>query len=291
MIIENSALRVEIAEHGAELMSIFDLRRNEELLWNGDKKYWGRRSPILFPYVGKTWQGRVLIDGEHYFPSAHGFARDMDFACEFANGASAVFLLKSNEDTLKVFPFGFELRVGYCLTETGLKVGWSVKNTSEKEMPFTIGGHPAFRFSGSEDSKENYFLEFELAGGKDALTCTLMDLSTGTTYDKYETVPLSDGRLPLSESLFDGDTLILDNSQIISASLYHKDGAHRVTVRCEGFPNFGIWSAKGAPFVCLEPWMGRCDAHGFDSELREKPDVNILAPGREFAVHYTIETL
>ena len=31
---------------------------------------------------------------------------------------------------------------------------------------------------------------------------------------------------------------------------------------CHGFPSFGIWSVPGSPFVCLEPWMGRCDDFG-----------------------------
>jgi len=290
MILENHALRVEISKHGAELMSIFDRRRSAELLWNGDAKYWKRRSPILFPYVGKTWHSQVLIDGEHYHPSAHGFARDRDFEVESHDSESVVFALHSDEETRKVYPFDFCLRIRYALEDAVLRVHWRVDNLSDRDMPFTIGGHPAFCFAGAEDSKEDYFLRFELAGGKDALTCTLMDLSTGTTLDKYDAVPLSGGCLPLSESLFDGDTLILDGAQVLSAGLYHKDGTHRVTVRCGGFPNFGVWSAKGAPFVCLEPWMGRCDSCGFEGELREKPDVNIAAPGASLEFSYTIET-
>jgi len=98
MILENSCLRVEIAEHGAELMSIRRLSTNTELLWNGDPTYWKRRSPILFPYVGKNWQGKALIDGAAYATSAHGFARDRDFVCETADGHSATFLLASDGD-------------------------------------------------------------------------------------------------------------------------------------------------------------------------------------------------
>lgn len=288
MILENSALRVEIAEHGAELMSVFDRRRNAELLWNGDAKYWKRRSPILFPYVGRTWQGKVLIDGEHYFPSAHGFARDRDFVCESSDGESAVFLLRSDAETRKIYPFDFELRASYRLTEAGLKVEWSVKNASDREMAFTIGGHPAFCFAGPEDKKEDYRLRFVLRDGKDALRCSLLDLASGTVRDEYETVPLDDGWLTLSESLFDGDTLVMDGGQVLEVGLYHRDGTHRVGVKCEGFPNFGVWSMPDAPFVCLEPWMGRCDNCGFDRELREKPDVNLVAPGEVFNAAYAI---
>lgn len=290
MILENSTLRVKIAEHGAELMSIRDLSRNEELLWNGDPAHWKRRSPILFPYVGKNWQGKVLIDGATYATSSHGFARDRDFVCEACDASCATFLLVSDADTRRMYPFDFELRITYRLTGSALAVEWNVKNTSSKEMLFTIGGHPAFCFANPSDMKNDYYLKFTLRDGKDELLCSLLDLSSGTVIDQFETVPLKDGCLPLSEELFAGDTLVMDAGQVLSAGLYHKDGSHRITVRCDGFPNFGVWSMPNAPFVCLEPWMGRCDNYGFDRELSEKPNVNRIAPGKTFQAAYTIET-
>lgn len=289
MILENSCLHVEIAEHGAELMSIRRLTDHSELLWNADPAFWKRRSPILFPYVGKNWQGKVLINGETYATSAHGFARDRDFICESFDDTSAVFLLVSDEETKKMYPFDFELRITYRLNGSTLCVEWDVKNTSDCELFFTIGGHPAFCFADSADKKSDYRLKFSLLGGKDELCCSLLDLATGTIIDQFETVALNDGWLSLSEDLFSGDTLVMDEGQVRSVGLYHKNGTHHVTVRCEGFPNFGVWSMPNAPFVCLEPWMGRCDNYGFDKELSEKPNVNRLSPGEIFHAAYTIE--
>lgn len=289
MILENGSLRVEISEHGAELMSIRNLSRNEELLWNGDPAFWKRRSPILFPYVGKNWQGKALINGAVYATSAHGFARDRNFICESADETSAVFLLVSDEKTKEMYPFDFELRVIYRLIEGTLSVHWEVRNTSDCEMLFTIGGHPAFCFANPSDPKSHYSLKFTLKDGKDALRCSLLDLGSGTVINQYETIALNDGWLALSEGLFVGDTLVMDGGQVLSAGLYHRDGSHRVTVRCEGFPNFGVWSMPNAPFVCLEPWMGRCDNYGFDRELSKKPNVNHVLPGETFNAAYTIE--
>ena len=70
MTLTNEYLRVEIADLGAELMSIYDRSADTELLWNGDPTYWKRRSPILFPNVGKTWQNVMRIDGAVYRISA-----------------------------------------------------------------------------------------------------------------------------------------------------------------------------------------------------------------------------
>lgn len=286
MILENRDLYVEIAAHGAELMRICDRRTEAELLWNGDPAYWKRRSPILFPNVGKTFNNEVRINGAVYSTSQHGFARDMDFVCEEASPVRAVFLLRSTAETLECYPFDFELRISYALEGRTLAVTWNVLNLSEKEMSFTIGGHPAFRFDSLSDSKEDYCLQFPRI---QSLRCVLLDPESGTALPEEQIdLPLEGGRLPLSDELFAHDALILDGGQVDEVWLCKKDGAPRIGMRCEGFPNFGIWSVKGAPFVCLEPWAGRCDDRGFARDLSEKPNVNRLASGQHFEKHYTL---
>ena len=59
-------------------------------------------------------------------------------------------------------------------------------------------------------------------------------------------------------------------------------------MKCEGCPNFGIWSVKDAPFVCLEPWMGRADNIGFDRDISEKPGINAVDAGEIFEKEYSI---
>ena len=88
--------------------------------------------------------------------------------------------------------------------------------------------------------------------------------------------------------MFDHDALVFDNGQITKAGITLPDGTPYVEIICDGFPNFGIWSAAGAPFVCLEPWMGRCDNTGYDGELSEKPDINVLDPAKTFEKSYVI---
>ena len=75
--ISNSILTVEISEHGAELQSI--KKNGKEYLWQGDAKFWGRRSPVLFPNVGRVWNDQYRHAGNTYEIGQHGFARDMDF--------------------------------------------------------------------------------------------------------------------------------------------------------------------------------------------------------------------
>lgn len=286
MKLENQRLCVEISELGAEVTRIYDKKNNAELLWEADPVYWKRHSPVLFPNVGKTYRNTVLINGTHYPTSQHGFARDSRFKCICEKADSVSFLLASSEETKEVYPFEFELVITYTLKEKSMCVRWEVRNPGEEDMYFTIGGHPAFRFAGKDEKKTDYILKFP---GKDSLRYILIDPAEAAADPaKVYTLDLDGECCPVTEEMFENDALIFDDGQIEEVWLCHKDGTPYVGMKCEGFPNFGIWSVKDAPFVCLEPWMGRCDNVGFDQELSRKPDVNMAAPGESFSKEYEI---
>lgn len=284
--LENEFLCVEIAEMGAEVTRIYDKTEDNEILWEGNPVYWKRHSPVLFPNVGKTYKNRVLINGTQYPTSQHGFARDNEFTCIEAANEKASFMFRSSEETKEVYPFDFELHINYKLNKKELTVEWQVKNCDDETMYFTIGGHPAFRFAKPEETKADYVLKVP---GKEKLEYVLIDISCGcANVDEIHTLQLSEETYPLSDELFAKDALVVDNGQIEEAWLCHKDGTPYVGVRSAGFPNYGIWSVEGAPFVCLEPWMGRCDNVGFNAELSEKPNVNKVEAGEKFIKDYTI---
>ncbi len=284
--LENEFLCVEIAEMGAEVTRIYDKTEDNEILWEGNPVYWKRHSPVLFPNVGKTYKNRVLINGTQYPTSQHGFARDNVFTCIEAANEKASFMFRSSEETKEVYPFDFELHINYKLNKKELTVEWQVKNCGDETMYFTIGGHPAFRFAKPEETKADYVLKIP---GKEKLEYVLIDISCGcANVDEVHTLQLSEETYPLSDELFAKDALVVDNGQIEEAWLCHKDGTPYVGVRSAGFPNYGIWSVEGAPFVCLEPWMGRCDNVGFNAELSEKPNVNKVEAGEKFIKDYTI---
>ena len=286
MQIQNEYLLIEVADHGAELMRIYDKSRGIELLWNGDPTFWGRRSPVLFPNVGKTWNNTMLIDGTSYPTSQHGFARDRDFECVFSSGEKLSYLLRSDEQTRTRYPFDFELQIDYTLNGKELDVCWTVMNCSDRKMSFAIGGHPAFMFEKPGETKHDYCLVFPAL---DRLTHVSLDLSKGCAKpDQSFAIELQDHALPLSDELFANDALILDNCQIEEAWLCRADRTPLIGMRSVGFPNYGIWSVKGAPFVCLEPWAGRCDDCGFDKDFSQKNNINILQPSESIKKAYQI---
>ena len=289
--IENQELAVEISPLGAELQSIYDKRMEKEVLWQGDKKYLGRRAPILFPNVGRHNRDFYLWKGKRFDTKQHGFARDMEFICVTEMDHKLEFSLTDTEKTREYFPFAFELRIGYTLTGSTLKITWEVKNQDQEIMYFTIGGHPAFRVPVLENTVQtDYKLLFEKPEG---LEYKLICPGEGTA-DPSRTYTLSLEKLgeyygcDIGAHMFDQDALIFDEGQVQWAALGYPDGKPYVSLECRGFTNFGIWSVPGAPFVCLEPWMGRCDDYGFSGEISQKPGILKLDPSDTFQKSYEI---
>ena len=286
--IKNERLSVTIAAHGAELSSIYDKANDRELVWQADPAFWNRHAPVLFPNVGKYYGGHFTYNGTDYPMGQHGFARDTEFE-QAASGENFVtYRLCADEESKKVYPFDFVLEITHRLNGNRLTVEWNVKNTDNKEMYCTIGGHPAFNVNVLPDTDfEDYSLVFK--EGTEKLSYVLLDAESGTAIgDKVYELELTDSKYALKKDMFDKDALVFDGGQIEWAALALPDGKPYIALESIGFPNFGIWSKPGAPYVCLEPWCGRCDNKGFEGEISEKPGIIALKAGETFKKSYDI---
>ena len=284
--LKNEQIAITVDSHGAELKSLKKLADDQEYMWCGDAKFWGRTSPVLFPFVGGLKNKEYRFEGKTYSMTQHGFARDMDFELETQTESELWFTLESTEETLARYPFPFILNLGYRLEGSTVTVLWKVENPSEKQMYFSIGGHPAFNCPLTEGTKQSdYSVSF---ADTDEIVSTRISeegLATGCM-DIYH---LADGHLSLTSNLFDHDALVIEDHQTDTVALCRKDGTPYLTVKMEA-PLFGIWSppGKNAPFVCIEPWYGRCDDEYFDGDLTEREWGNKLAPHHTFEASYTI---
>lgn len=284
--IENDYLQVKIREHGAELWELWNKETKEQLIWDGRPEVWNRHAPVLFPFVGKCSGNQYSYDGRSYTMGQHGFARDMEFSVIDQGEDYVVHELCSSEETKKSYPFDFSFRVTHRLEQNCLLVSWEVENKDSHEMLFKIGGHPGFLLPEMENGQE-YSLYFP---GKGRLLHKLIDLPTGLCMaDKTYELSLKDGCLSIGKHLFDQDALVFDDEQIAEVSILRPDSSKYLTFLCDGFPNMGIWAKPGAPFVCLEPWEGRCDNLGCTQELEKKPGLNHLQPGEVYKKSYEIK--
>ena len=93
---------------GAELNSYTD-PSGKEYVWNSDPTYWLRSSPLLFPTVGNLRNGETVIKNHIYPMPKHGFCKESEFEVIEQTEDSVTFLLKTTENTLKFYPYNFEL--------------------------------------------------------------------------------------------------------------------------------------------------------------------------------------
>ena len=286
---ENELVKVEVCDFGAELFSFYDKETKVEAVWQADPKYWARHAPVLFPFVGKVNGGYYTHKGIQHQMGQHGFARDMEFEFAGQTENTITHVLKSTEETLAKYPFPFELRITHKLEGKTLSVIWEIENPGNETMYFSIGGHPAFNVPARVgESKYDYDITFP---EKNTLNYVLVDLScSAVNMDDVYTLELKDHKLPVTEHLFDNDALIFDDYQVEKIGLAYPDGSPYLTMTCKGFPSMGVWSQPktDAPFVCLEPWIGRCDNRGFDGELKDKYYEQSLETGKVFRAQYDL---
>ena len=281
IVLQCKNTKAVINYHGAELKSLS--KNGKEYLWNSDPAFWNRSSPVLFPFVGAVNNKTFYYKGVEYSMGQHGFARDMDFELIGSDDSSCCFLLKSNEETMKLYPMEFKLKIGYELSENGLLVLWSVENPGNENLEFSIGAHPAFVCNLDDTSiviKKN-------GNGLDEFTNSVF--GKGLLTDKKETVKLSEGVMKLDVHSFDGDAYVIEDTQTDEVEILDKDGNGVLSVKYSS-PLVGIWSppGKNAPFLCIEPWYGRADKEGFVGELKDREWNNTLKPGEEFNAFYEI---
>lgn len=288
--LKNEVLTVEVSSAGAELTAI---RKGDiEYLWQADPAFWARHSPVLFPIVGSVWEKRYRVDGKEYGLGQHGFARDMDFTPVNASATEVRYRLESSEETLEKYPWPFVLEISYRLRGNAVDVIWEVTNPGKEDLWFQIGAHPAFNYPDYDpQKKERGFFSFDRSDG---LRC--IRIKEKGCVDAETEYPLEipqDGLLPISSDTFDAiDTLMLQDSQIRKVTLHRTDRTPLLSISFDA-PVVGIWSPphKNAPFICIEPWYGRCDRAGYEGEYRDRDWVNRLAPGETFTGSYTIEIL
>ncbi len=272
--LENDTLKIAVDTHGAELSSIFNKNTDTEMLWQGDPQFWGRKSPVLFPLVGKYKNGKTVYNGNEYHLGQHGFARDCDFTIFEQTANKLSFILESDDNTLTKYPFKFRLTCSFELTENKIIVGWNVENTDDRTIHFSIGAHPAFYCKKDETA---------LSMNSEKLKYSLINSDGLYMSPKYDI----DSSFTLDEGVFDNDALIIENSNVTEVTLI--DEKPYLTVKFDA-EIFGIWSPakKNAPFVCIEPWYGRCDAEDFDGDITQREWSNSLDTHKAWYKEYEI---
>ena len=270
---KNGNIEITVESKGAELKAL--LKDGKEFMWNADAKYWAKTSPVLFPFVGGCKEGKYTYKGIEYPMGRHGFARDNEFELVEIGENNLKFSYKSNEESLKVYPFNFEFIINYVITADGVNLEYEVFNKEDGEMYFNLGTHPAFM--ASEFPVTDYYLEFSEPETLDLYTLVGLTVAKETKpFLKNEKV------IKITEDLFKDDALVFKGHKSEYLSLKNINNSEEVKVSLKDFTWLGIWAPPGAPFVCLEPWCGVADMEDHNGDLTKKEAVNKLEKGGSF---------
>lgn len=283
--LQNTKLKASFNELGAELVSLINLETGKEIIWEGNPDFWGGQSPVLFPTVGALKDDKYIFEGETYEMPRHGFARRKFFDVKNSSENEVVFELNSDEETLKFYPFDFSLEIKYTLTQNKLTVSYNVKNTSERELYFSLGAHPGFAIDTKNGLKYD---DYEIAFFDDE-KLEIHPLIDNLISKKTETINLQNKTLPLSYELFSKDALVMTNMKSKELILRNNQNNHKVIFTFSNFPYFGIWAAKNADFVCLEPWQGIADIEDHNQELTQKFGILKLEINEEWKGDWAVE--
>jgi galactose mutarotase-like enzyme len=267
--VKSDILIAKIQTKGAELISLRDYN-DTEYIWQGNPAVWGRHAPLLFPFICNTKSGSYTVGGKPFSLNNHGFARDVNWELIRAKEDSAAFILESNEETKRLFPFDFELTANYTVKANTFLTKITVANTGSSVMPFFIGGHPAFNVPlKSADKFTDWFVSYG-----------------------------DDDKLPLSHNTFENDVLLRDHPENGVIKLLSKTSDTRISLKFDRQGTIAVWSSffpddpaktENAKFVCLEPWTSPPVYTEKTEELLEMERTVKLSPGKTFDFSYSIE--
>lgn len=268
--IKNDKTEIKINSLGAEVRSV--VHNGRERAWQNETGEWSGCAILLFPFAGFN---RLVYDGVDFGIQKHGFCRNEEFTFISQTENSIVFELCANDRTRAVYPYEFSFRVKYELVDNGYTVSYTIKNTSDREIPFVCGGHESFAL---ENDVENYYVEFENEENFDFLVHNASGMLTG------EKISHGEGRiLQLQKDFTDNSaTVILGNINSRKASLYHKDTKEKIVEITFGdFENLLLWHPHGSKMLCIEPWQALPSYVDEIKEFKERKGVITLESNKE----------
>ncbi len=276
--IENKDFSLSVKEMGAELNSFKSKKTGFEFIWEGNTDIWYGQSPILFPIIGRLLDDKYRLNGEEYTMPKHGIVRKKPFKLIDKTENTLKFIQSDDENSLKEYPYHFDLIVEFKITDNGLSVTHTVVNKNDCVMYYSFGAHPAFNCEIGD------YLEFS---EKEELLTERIDHDSILIEEKFP-VNIDGNKLTITKNLFDDDALILSGYKSKAISL--KSNNHNRVVKFNfDSPLLGIWAKPGAPYVCIEPWWGVNDNYDKKDDLSQKRGIMALNPLEEKSFNWNIE--
>ena len=267
IILKSGRARAEILpERGALLSSLMLVDRNskeQDLLWmpttsEKDSSVWPAGGlPFLFPFAGRVWNKGELykyeLESGVFDMPLHGFSWAKGWELLSSNADQATLILTASDDTLKIFPFMFALKMSIHLSQSKLRLvvdmaHLSSKDPKNKKMPVAIGWHPYFKVASAASVAISAKTVYPVTGiGGAGLPQPALDL-------------LGSGPWPLPNPLL--SSVILSNLANPTSKLSPAP-THEVAITAGPdsiMKHVVTWTNLPTQFHCIEPWMSLPDA-------------------------------
>ena len=276
--VTDGKLTVAVTTDGAQIRSI-RTSDGTEYIWSADPAWWPKSAPIMFPICGGLKDDRFTHNGKTYTLAKHGFT-GREFAVESHTADTLTLFIKESADTLAMYPFHFIFRVTFAVKNGTLSVTYTTVNTGDETLYYADGGHEAYA---APEGIEAYDVVFEK---EEDLTRQVLD---GNLLEhKFEHVETDGKTLHMKYSHMDNDCLSFAATNSKAVTFTRRAGGRKVRITFDDFAHLVIWTKKGAPYLCIEPWNGCPDLVDADGVLAHKPSMFALAPGESLSHTHTV---
>lgn len=224
-------------------------------------------SAFLFPVCGRVeYQDKLgfyYLNGHKYQLPIHGFSWNKAWKVIDKGGDFIELFLTHDPETLKMYPFRFEISLRYEISPGKIICRQKYKNLSDEQMPFSAGFHPYF---------------------KDALRVNALP-SKSFLYNKNFTGFVNEEKLTgLKVSL---DYLQINQQLFLlkkkQTEIVFADGQVLAINSSGEFAYLQLYTQHGKPFICAEPWMS------FPNAINSEKGMRWLTPGEVESAQVEIE--
>lgn len=284
--IENEYLRVEANLLGGSLTSLFRKSDGEEFLYQKEPDSWQGQDIAIFPFVARLKGKTYTHEGKEYSLRNHGLCRYYSFDVIENDGTCMKLAFRSNEETLKEYPFPFLFEITYRLEGATFAISYDIQNLGTQPMRFGLGAHPAFRVDPKDgaDTSGNYVV----LPKKVALTRIVFDEKGEFVCGEEEFGEIE--RIETTKELFQRyKTLAVKGEGIDRVRLIRSSGK-TLDFEFDNIVYLILWSfPESGAFVAIEPWMSLPDFEDAPKELFEKKTLLALAPSEKYHFSYRIK--
>ncbi len=228
-----------------------------------------------------------MIKGKKRQIDKHGFVKSTEFEVVHSSENSVTFITTANEQTLENYPFNFTLTITYEVAGSRLLQKITTENTGQSEMIYALGLHPGFDFSNLGYNFSDCLLNFN-----EDITINRPRLTDKLQWDFENTTQLetNNGILPLSDELFFGKPIVIDNLTSNNITVLAKNNSENstgenykkiISFKYKNFKLFGMWHADNSPILCLEPWTSHVAFLPYEKSLEENSTMCRLTAGEQ----------